>query len=353
MSSESEQKFFQFDWSSNDAWLAYLNNLYPLPSGSVLEKVKRKFYKKNIDPSIEIGPAGSSSSQNSGSTSNQESSGATHRSNSSESNPDSSSSNQNQQNPQSNNQPNHPQGDNSSGGGFLSKIGNAIGSVFGGLFGAVHKVVAPMKDQLYSLEGYFKIAFIISAFVLPDYANLLAFIVCLMGFFRQTGRPQWNQYYGKAALENEFLQNLFYMVPFVFFPAQKTLVYYMPLGIHFLIGVAEFMNMRLPNVYAKVQKYGDFIRQNKKQLMFQKSKLEIMLFGFLILMMFFGASNLILLIFYANFLKTKWLLNVQSKTAFSEINRWIEGKISHPYCPGPVRFIVNKIRDFCAYMVKM
>ena len=93
--------------------------------------------------------------------------------------------------------------------------------------------------------------------------------------------------------------------------------------------------------------------ENKRILMFQKAKLEIMQFFFLIVLLFFGGSNIILLIFYGNFLKTKWMINAQTKSAFSEINNWVEGKINHRFCPGIVRFIVNKVRAFCAYMVRM
>jgi len=352
MNSEAEQKYREFDWSSNPKWLAYLDNLFPTPSGSTLEKVKRKWYKKNIDSSLDIDSVPESSSSTNDTKSSTDASGSTHRqttgSTDSHSNQNQSNANASQSSYNSSSQQNAP-----SGGGFLGKIGGAIGGVFGKLFDAIHKVVVPFKQQLYFAEGVLKFVFIVFAILLPGYANRIAFMINIMGMFRQLGRPYWNPEFGRRAFENEFLQNLFYMVPFLFFPGQKTLLYYLPLGIHYFIGLCEFINMKLPSINAKFHKYIDFTRQNKRILMFQKAKLEIMQFFFLIVLLFFGGSNIILLIFYGNFLKTKWMINAQTKSAFSEINNWVEGKINHRFCPGIVRFIVNKVRAFCAYMVRM
>lgn len=127
----------------------------------------------------------------------------------------------------------------------------------------------------------------------------------------------------------------------------------MPLGIHFLIGIAELIKMKAPGIYAKVPTYVEYLRNNKSQLMFQKAKLEIMLFVFLFVFLFFGSSNLILIIFYGNFLKTKWMLNSYTKWAFTDIDNWVTGMTNHRFCPSPVKWIVDKIRAFCAYMVKM
>lgn len=349
MSSEVEEQFRNYDWSSNSSWQSHLGNLYPVPSGAILEKVKRKWFKKNVNSALDVDLPNSSSGARSDNSNNNEQSGANNRSTGE-------SSHSQQQNTDNNaRQQEAPPQQNAGGssGGFFSKIGSAIGGVFGGIFGALHKVLAPLKDQFYNLEGGLKIAFIITAFLMPGYANMIAFIICILGFFRRTGRPRWNAEYGRIALENDFIQNIFYMVPFAFFPGQKNLMYFLPLGIHFWIGVAEFIKMRLNSVYLKLKKYVDFTIDNKHNLMYQKAKIEIMLFGFLIFMLFFGGSNLLILLFYGNFLKTKWMLNSLTKTAFSAADNWIVGKMAHPYFPGFAKFIVNKVRDFCRYMVKM
>lgn len=350
--SNAEDAFNSFDWSSNDNWKKYLEELEPTPTGPLLDKYKRKWFKKNIDSSLELTSASQAGSGSSQSESKPEPEG-THRRQTTDS------SQENRKEPEPSNANNNSQQNAGaqSGGesrpGFFSKIGNAVGGVFGGIFDKLTGVLRPMKDQLYVVEGLLKIGFILSAILMPGYANMLAFQACIMGFFRQCGRPYANAEYGKRALENEFLQNLFYMIPFVFFPGQKSLVYFMPLGVHFLVGIAELIKMKAPGVYAKTAYYVDFVRNNKHQLMFQKAKLEIMLFVFLIVFLFFGQSNIILLIFYGNFLKTKWMLNNSTKSAFYDIDSWVTGMTNRRFCPGFVKFIVDKVRAFCAYMVKM
>ena len=124
-----------------------------------------------------------------------------------------------------------------------------------------------MKDQFYYMEGIMKIAFILSAILMPGLAGTICFFTCVLGFCRQTGLPQWNAEYAKRALENEFLQNIFYMVPFVFFPGAKNLLFYMPICIHFRVGIAEFINLKVPFLYSKLAKYVDFTRNNRRNLM--------------------------------------------------------------------------------------
>lgn len=340
MSSEAEQKFANFDFSSDVAWQEHYNNLFPTPSHNQIGKIKRKWFKKNIDSSLEIetAPAAEESSSTNASSGSQPS-GSSYQSSSSDNNA-------------------NQGGQQAPGAGpampaWLTKIVNIVGAPLGKLFSVIYGIVLPLKDKFYFLEGVLKFVFIICAFLMPGLANTIAFVVCLLGFFRQTGKPRWDVNYGRKALENEFLQNLFYMLPFSFFPGQKTLVYFLPLGIHFWIGFCEFVNLKLPAIYPKIAKFADFTRQNRGVLMQQKAKLEIMLFAFILVMLFFGGSNLILVLFYGNFLKTKYMINPLTKGAFAEINYWIDGKLNSPYCPGILRLVVGKVRSLCAYLVKV
>ena len=51
MSAEIINNFKKFDFSSNEKWQAYFdNNIYPIPEYQQIEKIKRKWYKSNIDP---------------------------------------------------------------------------------------------------------------------------------------------------------------------------------------------------------------------------------------------------------------------------------------------------------------
>jgi len=37
----------RYDWPNDNAWQMYMNNLYPIPKLAQLEKIRRKWYKKN------------------------------------------------------------------------------------------------------------------------------------------------------------------------------------------------------------------------------------------------------------------------------------------------------------------
>lgn len=52
-----EQKykdFRKFDWTLNEKWQIYLSNLYPTPSREVLEKLRKKWYKNNVDSEFDV-----------------------------------------------------------------------------------------------------------------------------------------------------------------------------------------------------------------------------------------------------------------------------------------------------------
>jgi len=339
--SDPEQAFSNFDFSSDPRWLEHYNNLFPTPTMDKLVKIKRKWFKKYIDANLDV-DAGIQQTTTESSSSAQQQSDTSARARDA-----------NQGSSQSSTAQQQPSGSAPMPGGFLGKVLNAVGAPVSKVIDLVYKAALPMKDKLYFAEGILKIAFIISAILMPSFASMIAFNACLLGFFRQAGKPRWDLHWGKKALENEFLQNILYMIPFTFFPNSKTLVYFLPLGIHFWIGFCEFVNMRLPQFYPKIAKFADVTRANRATLMFQKAKLEIMLMVFIVALLFFGGSNLILILFYGNFLKTKYLLNPLTKSAFQEINNWVEVKSNHPYCPGIVKTLVKLVRSGCAYLVKV
>lgn len=211
----------------------------------------------------------------------------------------------------------------------------------------------PLVTTLFHVEGILKIVFIPSIFLLPGYAGLIVVTICLLGIFRQLKKPQFNKEWGRKLLMNEFTQNLFYMVPFFFFPGSRNLVYYLPLGIHFWIGFCQYVFLKQPGIYKTLQKYVDFTRQNDRILKIQKAKLEIYQMGFILLFAILGQGSIFLVLLYGNFLRIKYMLNPTTQLAFGEINYWIEGKINSPSCPGILRMVVQKVRSLCQYLVKM
>ena len=54
MSEEAQREFERFDWSKNNSWQQYYNNLYPTPTSAQLTYFKRKWFKRNIDSRLEL-----------------------------------------------------------------------------------------------------------------------------------------------------------------------------------------------------------------------------------------------------------------------------------------------------------
>lgn len=51
---ESIEKFLKHDWKTDEKWKLYLSNLFPSPSLDNIEKYKKKYFQKNVDPSFDI-----------------------------------------------------------------------------------------------------------------------------------------------------------------------------------------------------------------------------------------------------------------------------------------------------------
>lgn len=63
---EKFKAYRSFDWTLNNKWQLYLSNLYPVPPRDRLEKIRKKWYRDNIDKEFDLNyepPAEGSSNQ--------------------------------------------------------------------------------------------------------------------------------------------------------------------------------------------------------------------------------------------------------------------------------------------------
>lgn len=51
---EKWKQYRKFDWTLNDKWQNYLNNIYPIPTRDRLEKIRKKWYRDNVDKQFDI-----------------------------------------------------------------------------------------------------------------------------------------------------------------------------------------------------------------------------------------------------------------------------------------------------------
>eukprot|EP01016_Furgasonia_blochmanni_P052391 TRINITY_DN8345_c0_g4_i1.p1 TRINITY_DN8345_c0_g4~~TRINITY_DN8345_c0_g4_i1.p1 ORF type:complete len:342 (+),score=78.76 TRINITY_DN8345_c0_g4_i1:65-1090(+) len=215
--------------------------------------------------------------------------------------------------------------------------------------------VTIVKEVHFGVEGMIKIAFFFSLLLMPVYSNMIAFIINISGFLRQTKLPKWNKEYARRVFTNEFMQNLWYMLPFYFSPAPKSWVYYFPLGIHFWIGVSEFVRMRLFTTFlytfAPFKKIIEFTKENRNLVMIQKAQIEIFMFLYSIIhgALYAGLAVILIVLFYGNFLRVKYMINNFTQYAFTQIDDYCNTIVYRG--PAPIRYVYGKIRQFCKYLV--
>lgn len=53
---ESERRYRNFDWGRCMEWQSYLSNIYPSPTLEQVQRIRRRWYQRNIDPSIQLDP---------------------------------------------------------------------------------------------------------------------------------------------------------------------------------------------------------------------------------------------------------------------------------------------------------
>ena len=51
---EKYEAFQNYNWTRDQEWQTYLNNLFPTPPMKILQKRKRKWYKEYIDKDFDI-----------------------------------------------------------------------------------------------------------------------------------------------------------------------------------------------------------------------------------------------------------------------------------------------------------
>ena len=206
---------------------------------------------------------------------------------------------------------------------------------------------------LFHIEGILKLLFVPILLALPWYSNHIVGIICLLGIIRQCKIPKFSKEYGIKLITNEFAQNLFYIVPFMFFPGSKHLIYYFPLAIHFYLGACQYVFMKQPALYSLFKGIIDFIRRNDRIIKVQRAKLEVLEIAFILILTIAGKSSLVLVLLYGNFIRIKYMLNEFTKIACAEMNQWLDKITNNPACPGIVKLLVQKFRGLCGYLTKM
>lgn len=275
MREETIKKFKEFDFAADQRWQELLRSLYPTPTVEQIKKKQKKWYKEKVDPDFDPdfdidGSRAPPAPEPQGEQPHQHSANCNHQ--------------------------HHGAGHS-----------HAAGAV----------TVRPFSsNKLYHVEGLLKVAFVLLAFTgqfmdfLGFYTLLAAFLICLLGIYRQIGPVQLNKEYAADLMANEFGVSIFFIFSIVTVPNRGPFIY-LPLILQFATGIAEF-EARTTYGFLKIEKLKSFfaaVLQMKNEIRVGRAYIELFNVFYFLLLVCLGKSSLILILIYGNFIKFKYKLN--------------------------------------------
>lgn len=338
---DSVSKYKNHDFIMDENWNVYISSVHPPPTRTQLEKLKRKWYQQNIDPSFDIKFDAAPVNQG-GDPKKDE--GQTEKEPQKKDNP--------QENPveekakteekatkEENTQKPHQHHENCSHAHAHHQEQPQ------------QRTVSKLIEAIFTVEGFLKCYFLLSLVLARESSTITALVICILALIRQCKRPRWNREYAEKLIYNEYFHNIWYILPFFFFPRQQSLMFFLPLTIHIWIGFCEYVNLKSQTLMKVMRGAVEKTRARRVSLMCVKQKIEIFMMFFLFIMLFFAQSNLLILILYSNYIRIKYVVNRNLVLAFYEIDIWIRHNIVKDTSPRALQWLYAKICAFCRYMV--
>ncbi|CAD8082296.1 unnamed protein product [Paramecium primaurelia] len=200
---------------------------------------------------------------------------------------------------------------------------------------------------LFGIENFLKLAFIVTSFIPIGPNTQFAMLACILGLYRQCKFPTWTTDYGKLVLKNEFTQNLLFLCGYFFVYSFKT-VFNVPLILHFVLGLASYLLIVQGSIYQKFKSQVDQIYLQQKQIYKLKYRIEIALVPASFVFLLLGRSSLFTIIYFANFIRMKYLLIDNFKVEC----KYVYQKYLQPYKSYPIYgFIISKVQQIYSYLV--
>ncbi|CAD8061529.1 unnamed protein product [Paramecium sonneborni] len=281
------EKYSKFDFDGNEKFQQHLKNLYPLPPN--LDKIKRKWFKNNIDPQFDI--------------------------NTEYQNPNSNNQSQQQQNQKQQSQDHQQQSQQSQQQQFQNQNHQQVPSI------PIFTVIEGMLKVL-----YFPALLFLFTSQLNKYLNFGSVFICLLAIYRLQGLPKKNyfQEYFLRIIQLEFTTNIFFIVSLF---TIDSFSFQLPIALHFLVGAAEFwiqINQQ-QGITLKVAKY---IQANRNEIILTKQKIEIYLFLYSVFGIFLKKTSILqaVIIFQNLLLKTKFNKNMRNAQGYIRV--WYADKLS-------------------------
>ena len=97
------------------------------------------------------------------------------------------------------------------------------------------------------------------------------------------------------------------MIPFSFFPNTRNVTYFMPLMVHFWIGICSYLTISKKFPYNIAKNVIDKTFKMRDNLLLSKAKMEIFMLPLQIFFILLGRSNIFFIVFYVNILRIKYM----------------------------------------------
>jgi len=112
------------------------------------------------------------------------------------------------------------------------------------------------------------------------------------------------------------------MFAFWWSPRIRNLIYFSPMALYFMLGLAYFISMRMKFLYniTFIKPKIDYIITNELYIKKLRCKIEVLILVLITWFTIIGRGSLFLLIFYGNFLRIKYMINDTFKKAMREID---------------------------------
>lgn len=280
------KKFLEFSWKDSTEWQNYYRDLYPTPPGNKIEYYKKRFYKLKIDSDFDVTWSPSENTTTNSNTS-------------------------------------RPQG-----APTTSSMNTGVSKI------ASH------------FEAFSWLCFLITTFY-QVHTLKIGSLALIIRIFRRTGRPRLTMDYAQSLFMDEHFQMLLYV--FLLFIDRITLFSLLPVAITAVLNLSTYVRQN-QTIFRPLVPYCEKVVAKRVEIARSRANAELGIGFYFIFGVFFGLNSFVLPIFYWQYLRFKYIVNEDTKAAFSRLNAYTNQVKNKPWIPQGVKYVINKVQELFEYL---
>jgi len=310
--------FATHNWDTDEEWKQFLKRIDIVGNErEVLEKAKKKYYQKYIDPNFGNAPQSPNTNTNTSHTS--------------------STSSTNSSNNTSNNTSNSSQSRASSGPVFQFRMAWLLAHIF-----------LLLNSVLYILP-FFGLEFSYACYSRLLWSGIAAYAITL---YNALGFPKFNREYASRLSSNDNTHYLFICASLLTNYPVTTMVF--PLAIYSALNVAVFLtsnSSQIPpaarSIYTSyLEPYVRKLLQVKDRALFFGAYFEVASIALAIVNVLSGYAGLLSLLAFYWFLNFRYMASNYTQTVFHFLGVQLDTLTVHRYCPSFIRTVYLKIKGY-------